>query len=105
MTAAAHLSVTSRARRCDYCDQAYEPERSTSRYCSGDCRMRAHRALRAVELEPPSLRSDAMSHQRRQAVGYGLLTRREQYEGDLRVRAAHGIEPCTWCRYRVRWAR
>ncbi len=104
MTAAALVSVTQRCA-CAYCDQPYEPERSTSRYCSGDCRVRAHRALHARELEPVSLRRDAMSHERRRAVGYGLLTRREQYEGDLRVRAAAGIEPCAWCRYRVRWRR
>lgn len=89
-------------QRCAYCGQAYAPERRTSRYCSGDCRVRAHRALHADEVEAVSLRREAWSAERRAATGYGHLSRRETYEADLRVRAAAGIQPCRWCRYQVR---
>jgi hypothetical protein len=33
-----------RARDCDHCGASYQAKRSSSRFCSGRCRLRAHKA-------------------------------------------------------------
>jgi hypothetical protein len=42
----ADLELPGGRRRCawEYCGQAFTPKRSTGRYCSGACRVAAHRA-------------------------------------------------------------
>lgn len=43
-------------RRCDSCDQPYQPKNAKSRFCSDTCRQRSHRAGEVVPLrdvEPP----------------------------------------------------
>lgn len=32
--------------QCHYCGKTYEAKRSTSKYCSGRCRLRAHRVMK-----------------------------------------------------------
>jgi len=38
------VSTTFTERNCDYCGEKYWAQRSTSRYCSGTCRVSARRA-------------------------------------------------------------
>jgi len=87
------VSVTQRIQ-CAYCLGEFEPQRSTAKCCCGDCRQARHRALRATYVEPASsdARRERFSKARRDATGWGLMTRRETYEADLRVRREAGVE-------------
>lgn len=44
-------------RSCDLCGAAYHAARSTARFCSTTCRMRNHRAEKAVTPEVTALRA------------------------------------------------
>lgn len=79
---------------CGYCAGDFCPRRSDARYCSGACRQAAHHARTAAEVDPPSLRRETWCRQRAEARvdGIGLLTRREAWEADLRVRREAGLE-------------
>jgi hypothetical protein len=78
---------------CPYCLGVYAPRRRDAVYCSGPCRTAACRAI-ALEsyayVESPLVREESHAPERRAATGWGLLTRRECYLADLRVRALHG---------------
>ena len=67
----------------------FYPKRDDARTCSGACRIALHRALQYeddVDVPSPAFRRDCWARDRAFATGYGLLTRREQYEADMRVR-------------------
>lgn len=85
-------SVT-QARVCTYCLGAFEG-RADADTCSTACRQAKSRALRTDYVEPASSdrRRTTYSPERAAATGFGTLTGREQYEADLRVRAAAGLE-------------
>lgn len=42
------------ARRCDFCGTAYIAQRSSSKYCSSTCRVRASAAKTSPDAEPVS---------------------------------------------------
>lgn len=76
---------------CTYCRGQFRSPRSHARTCSGACRVALHRALAHDddhEVPGPALRRDCYARDRAVATGRGLLTRGEQYEADIRVRAA-----------------
>lgn len=80
-------SSTGTARSCSSaCLYCLGTHRGRGVYCSGSCRVAAHRAIHADELDRPSLRRDTCSSARRKATGYGLLTAREGWDADRRVR-------------------
>lgn len=85
------LSVTERGHAlvCAYCVGSFVASRSDRRTCSTACRMAMSRALALAddgEVELPSLRRECFSRERRDATGWGMMTRRQMYEADLRVR-------------------
>lgn len=90
-------------QRCLYCAGPFRG-RADAVYCCAACRVAGVAALRERDPLPVTLRRETRSDERAAARtdGIGLVTRREAYEGTLRVRARHGIEPCLWCRYLVR---
>lgn len=79
-------------RACAYCDREFRPQRPQRTTCSGACRVAMHRALayttdEDVPVASSSARRETVSAERRAATGVGLMTARESYEADLRVRA------------------
>ena len=44
---------------CEHCRKAYEPQRSSSRFCSETCRQRAHRNRLSVTFSVTPAPSDA----------------------------------------------
>ena len=71
---------------CAYCLGLFTAKRAHATTCSGACREAMSRALKATELDRPCLRRETWSAARKQATGYGLMTRRAAYEADRRVR-------------------
>jgi hypothetical protein len=98
-------AVRQGTRECLYCAGPFVG-RSDAVYCCTACRVAGAAALRETDPDPVSLRRETRSAERAAARldRIGLVTRREAYEGALRVRARHRIDPCDWCRYRVRRA-
>ena len=65
------------------------PERGHRKTCSGACKVAKHRALKLAsdaDIVQPWLRRECYSQERKNATGFGLMTRRELYEADMRVR-------------------
>lgn len=71
---------------CVYCLGRFAARRRHALTCSAACRKAVSVALQAEEIDRPALRREAFSAARKRATGYGLMTRRQAYEADRRVR-------------------
>lgn len=101
---------------CSFCAWSFEATRSDADCCSTACRMAKLRALDPDYTRPdrPQVRRDSVSREREAATGWGLMTPREQYAADVRVRQAAGlpvevvdeswlVEPEADARFRAEW--
>lgn len=77
---------------CAYCRHAFVPSRSHAKVCSGACRVALHRALKAQYIDPPSLRTDHFSAERKSATGFGLITASEAVQLDQQARRDAGLD-------------
>lgn len=81
---------------CEYCQGTFLG-RSHAKTCSGACRQARNKALRYAtdeDVPEPIFRREEFSVERRNATGYGLMTARESYEADMRVRQAARAGSC-----------
>lgn len=83
---------------CVYCTGTFVAVDPTAMTCCGACRQAVSAALKKDDVDPPSIRRETWSKHRRAATGYGLITRRAAYEGDLRVRALCVLALALLCR-------
>ena len=77
-------------RRCAYCLGPFVPGRADHWLCCGSCRQATSAAVAveaAADVTPGWARRDTVASDRRAATGFGGMTGREGYRGDLRVRA------------------